>query len=502
VNRAHFYDALHPSDSLRAPLPNHRLAAALATICASFVLAACAVGPTYTKPVPATPAVWQAALPHDGNVGTMRDWWQQFDDPIVAQLIAIAEADSPSLGKAWAGIEKARATLTTARAAGLPNVEGSASLTRARQQVILDGVTTSTTRSAGLDASWEIDLFAKVRRNTEAAEARTGARVADWHDARVSLAAEVADTYVQYRGCELLVNAYERERASNAETEKATAAAVRAGFSAPSNGALARASLASATSTLLSQRAQCDLLVKSLVNLTGRDELALRSLLSGDGSRTGHVPVPAGLAVQSVPVNVLRQRPDLASLERELAASSAEIGVAQADRYPSLSLSGSISISASPGSSALTTWSFGPSLSIPLFDAGKRRAAVYTARASYLSAQAGFRQGVRTAVKEVEQALVNLDSTARRTEQAERAAGDYRAYFRATEANWRAGGESLLNLEEARRSALSAEITLITLQRDRVEYWIALYKALGGGWEPGTQAASPDTLATASKTSP
>jgi outer membrane protein, multidrug efflux system len=489
-----------------APLFNHSLAAALATIWASFVLAACAVGPTYSEPVPATPAVWQAALPHGGNVATMHDWWQQFDDPIVAQLISIAEGDSPSLLKAWAGIEKARATLTTARASGLPGATGTASLTLARQQTMPDSVTTSTTRGAGLDASWEIDLFAKARRNTEAAEARAGARMADWHDARVSLAAEVADTYVQYRACQLLVDAYERERASTANTEKATAAAVRAGFSAPSDAGLARASLASATSTLVAQRAQCDLLVKSLVNLTGRDEVALRSLLSthgqpGDaGSRGVRLPTPAGLEVQKVPANALRQRPDLVSLERELVASSAEIGVAQADLYPSLSLSGSISTSALPGSSAVTTWSFGPSLSIPLFDGGKRRAAVDAAHAGHLSAQAAFRKGVRSAVKEVEQALVNLDSTARRTEQAQHAADDYRRYFSATEVNWRAGGENLLSLEEARRSALSAEINLITLKRDRVEYWIALYKALGGGWEPGTAAASPDTLTEASKT--
>jgi len=201
-----------------------------------------------------------------------------------------------------------------------------------------------------------------------------------------------------------------------------------------------------------------------------------------------------------VPANALRQRPDLASLERELAATSAEIGVAQADLYPSLSLSGSISISATPGTSALTTWSLGPSLSIPLFDAGKRRAAVVAAQASYQAAFASFRQGVRTAVKEVERSLVNLDSTARRVEQAERAAEDYRSYFRSTETNWRAGSESLLTLEEARRSALSAEISLITLQRDRVEYWISLYKALGGGWQPGTPASSPEVPAQASRT--
>lgn len=475
-----------------------RLAAAFVPICASLVLAACAVGPTYSEPVPSAPAAWQAVLPHGGDLGTMRDWWQQFDDPTVAQLIALAEADGPSLVKAWAGIEKARATLTSARAAGLPSVDGNTSLTKARQQSMLGSMATSTTRSAGLDAGWEIDLFAKVRRNSEAATARADARVADWHDARVSLAAEVADTYVQYRACGLLVNAYERERASTADTEKATAAAVRAGFSAQSDAALARASLASATSTLLLQSAQCNLLVKSLVDLTGRDELALRSLLSGTQGE-GRLPIPAGLEVQSVPINVLRQRPDLASLEREVAASNAEIGAAQADRYPSLSLSGSISVSAAAGASSLTTWSFGPSLSIPLFDAGKRRAAVDMAQAGYLIALADFRQGVRTAVKEVETSLVNLDSTARRAEEAERAAADYRRYFRAIEANWRAGGESLLTLEEARRSALSAQISLITLQRDRVEYWIALYKALGGSWQPGAPASPPDAPAEASK---
>ena len=484
-------------------LLSNRFAAAFAPTLVSLLLAACAVGPTYTPPEPATPVTWQAVLPHDGNVVAMRDWWQQFDDPTVAQLIAFAEADSPNLVKAWAGIEKARATLTTARAGGLPSVNGSASVTRSRQQSVLGSATTGTTRSAGLDAAWELDLFAKVRRNTEAAAARADARVADWHDARVSLAAEVADTYVQYRACELLADAYERERTSMADTERATAASVRAGFSAQSDAALARASLANTTSTLLSQRAQCELLVKSLVDLTGRDELSLRVLLSkdrpGDGSR---LPTPAGLEVQSVPANALRQRPDLVSLERELAASSAEIGVAQADLYPSLSLSGSISVSAAGSASSFTGWSLGPSLSIPLFDAGKRRAAVDTARASYQSAFAGYRQGVRTAVKEVEQALVNLDSTARRAEEAQRAAEDYRSYFLATEANWRAGSESLLTLEEARRSALSALVSLITMERDRISYWIALYKALGGGWQPGTPASSPEALAEASRTTP
>jgi outer membrane protein, multidrug efflux system len=469
----------------RRPLPAAALACAIA-------LAGCAVGPTYREPMPDAPAAWAAPLPHEGRVAAMSDWWRQFDDPVLSPLIEKAESDSPSLAKAWARIEQARATLKSTRAGGLPSLTGSGSLSRGTQQSAA-GTPVATARSAGLDASWELDLFGKIRRNAEAASARVDARHADWHDARVSLSAEVADTYVQYRACTLLAYAYQREQASNAETEKATAASVRAGFSAAADGALARASLASAISATVQQRAQCELLVKSLVYLTGVEEPGLRALLEpGHGT----LPQPTALEVKSVPADVLRQRPDLASLERELAAASAEIGAAQSDLYPSLSLSGSIGVSASSLVSSATSWSFGPSLSIPLFDAGKRRAAVDNASASYAAALASYRDRVRTVVKEVEQALVNLDSTARRADEAATAAREYRDYFRATGTNWRAGGASLLTLEEVRRSALSAEITQITLQRDRVEQWIALYKALGGGWQPGTPAPSPETLAT------
>lgn len=451
-------------------------------------LAGCAAGPTYREPKAAAPAAWHAPRPHGGSTTAMAQWWQQFDDPVLNRLIERAEADSPSLAQAWASIEKARATMATAEAPGLPGLSSSGSLTRARQQQSSPQPMTATARSAGLDSSWEIDLLGKVRRNAEAAQARIDARIDDWHDARVSLAAEVADTYVQYRACGLLADAYRRELTSTMETDKATAAAVQAGFNAPSDAALARASVASTSSTLVLQRAQCELLMKSLVDLTGSEEPALRTLLVQGAAM---VPQPQAIEVRSVPAEVLRQRPDLASLERELAATSAEIGAAWADLYPSLSLSGSITMSAASGSSAVTTWSFGPSLSIPLFDGGQRRAAVRSAQASYASALARWRQGVRTVVKEVEQALVNLDSTGQRADDATRAAAEYRRYFDSIEANWRAGNESLLALEEARRSALSAEISLLTLQQNRVQYWIALYKAIGGGWQPDAPATPP-----------
>jgi NodT family efflux transporter outer membrane factor (OMF) lipoprotein len=460
----------------------------------SMVLASCAVGPDYREPVPEAPLSWNAATPHGGSAATLIAWWQQFDDPLMARLITAAEADSPTLTKAWVNIEKARATLATARGSGLPGVTATASANRSKQPVTNEAAAITETRSGGLDASWELDLFGKARHNAEAAQARIDARVSDWHQARVSLAAEVADTYVQYRACVLLTQAYQSELTSIIRTGEATTTLVQTGFRSPSEGALARAGTAGTRSTLVAQQAQCDLLVKSLTSLTAINEAALRRMMS-----TGHatIPQPAALEVESVPAQVLRQRPDLVTLERELAATSAEIGVAQADMYPSLSLSGSITVSANPST---TSWSFGPTLSLPVFDGGRRRAAVIGARASYTAALTDHRQGVRNAVKEVEQALVNLDGAARRPDDAATAAREYRSYFASTEANWRAGRDSLLSLEEARRAALTAEIQQITLQRDRVAYWIALYKALGGGWQPGTPATSPEALTKPSET--
>jgi len=139
-------------------------------------------------------------------------------------------------------------------------------------------------------------------------------------------------------------------------------------------------------------------------------------------------------------------------------------------------------------------WSFGPTLSIPIFNGGALSAKVESARASYDSALATYKSSVRNAVKEVEQALVRLDGAVRREDDARASAAGYRAYFTASEQNWRAGGTSLLNLETARRNAITAELNLISLQQARVDYWIALYKAMGGGWN-----AAPQTNTTASQ---
>lgn len=468
-----------------------------------LALAGCAVGPTYQAPAAPAAKAWSAPLPHAGSTTQLVDWWGQFNDPALTSLLKQAEAASPSLATAWANIASARASLATSQSGFWPQLSASASVTRSNNSLdSLGGATTSTTSAyssssgssttytGGLDASWEIDLFGKLRRNREAAQATLQARVDDWHEARVSLAAEVADTYVQYRACQLDVAAYTEENDSQQQTARLTALSVKAGFTSPADGALAEASAASVHAQLLSQQADCEVLVKSLVDLVGGDEAALRSTLGAGGKS---IPEPAGISVSSVPADLVRQRPDLASSERALAAATAKVGAAEADRYPSFSLTGSISRSQSEPGVSLNSWSFGPSLSLPLFDAGQRRAAVSSAEASRDAALASYQQAVRDAVMEVEQALVRLDSAARRTQDASTAAEGYRRYFEATNLSWKAGNDSLLTREEARRNSITADINQISLQLEQVQQWIALYKALGGGWTSNSVATAPAT---------
>ena len=456
---------------------------------ACLLMAGCMTQPAYRTPEVRMPAAWHAPQPHASSRQQLADWWARFDDPVLSQLIRTAEEGSPSLAQAAARIDGARATLASSQAGAFPSVSASAGLSRARQaQTQQSGGSTLTSRSTGLDASWEIDLFGKLRKGSEAAEARLEARVADWHDARVSLAAEVADNYVQLLGCRMLAEAYRAEAASQASTLRITQTAISAGFTAKADGDLAAASAANANVTAIAQGVECGVLLKALVALTGDSESALVRALETQPSTLRD---PEGISVASVPSNLLRQRPDLAASERALAAAYADIGQADADRYPSLSLGGTISLAASSLVSPATSWSFGPALSLPLFDGGKRKAAVASAEASYQEALASYQDAVRSAVKEVEQALLRLDGTAQRYLDAKRAAQGYRRYFEAVEKNWQAGNVSLLGLEEARRSAITAESTLVTLRRDRLRYWIALYKALGGGWSSQTPSAMP-----------
>lgn len=458
-------------------------------------LAACASAP---PPAPSAaalaPAQWQAPLPsnvpHHGDLGDLASWWQRLDDPLLVQLIEAAQNVSPTVASAASRITQARATAVGAGAALGPTLDASASASRGISQ---PATPVATTLQGGLQAAWEIDLFGTQRAALNAAQARQQGAQALWHDARVSVAAEVANQYVNVRACALLRGLAGQDARSRQETARLSNLSTRAGFTAPAVDALARASAAEANNRLNQQLTQCDLYLKAMVALTALPEADLAQKLAAAPAPSTQIAL---FSIASIPAQALGQRPDVFSAERDVAAASFDVGNAQGQRYPRLALSGNIgalSYRTGGGNVDMNTWSIGPlSLSLPLFDGGVRSANIDAAQARYTEAVALYQAKVRQAVREVEEALVNLRSSDDRMADTQTAAAGYQASYEATQARYKAGLASLPELEDARRTALAADTNVIALQRERLLAWVSLYRAVGGGW-PG-----PDANTTAS----
>ena len=437
------------------------------------------------------PSAWLATLPHGGQTSQLVHWWSQFDDPLLARLVAAAQAANPSIASAESRLRQARAGLAVAGVALLPRLEASVSGGRSSSDLLTPATSAVTLLAA---ASWEIDIFGAAAAGREAARARLDAAHLGWHEARVLVAAEMALQYVALRACEAQLLLARRDAASRAEVERLTTLTAGAGFQSPANLGLARASAAQGRNNLVLQRASCDSLVKLLVELSAIPESSLRAELE---PRSARLPTPAALQVVSVPAQMLQQRPDMARALREVRAAGAELAQARAQRLPQISLSGTLGRQRLDGGSFSDSgrvWSFGPlQLSLPLFDGGRIQAGEDSAGASYVEAELLLKARVRKAVREVEDALLSLEAQSQRGDDARAAAAGFQISLRGAEARHSSGLATLFELEDARRSALAAQSALIELQRQQVGAWIALYKALGGGWTPDTLLAPAAT---------
>jgi NodT family efflux transporter outer membrane factor (OMF) lipoprotein len=433
-----------------------------------------------------TPTSWHAALPHGGTIAGLTEWWKRFDDPTLTRLVEAAEQNSPTIALAVGRVREARAAVTSSRASLLPSLSGSGSITRGKNLSggtgAAGGETLSTVKSASADAGWELDLFGGNRRSLQGSKARLSSAEADWHDARVTLAAEVANAYTTAREYQNLIALYNQEFASRQATEQLTALKIREGLAPRADALSVEASTASSASTLENQRGLYAQTLNQLVMLTGLTFAQIESALGAPAA----IPRIANTVELALPASTVSQRPDVRSTERQLAAASADVGVAIADALPSLSLAGSIGINTSRAggqSTTLRTWSFGPSLNVPLFQGGANAAKIESARARYDQALAAYRSSVLTAVQEIEDALVRIDTVSRRRAYAEKAAGNYSSYFAAIEKSYREGKSSLLQQEDARRQSLSTQESLLAVHLEQAQSWVALYKAVGGGWE-------------------
>ncbi len=451
----------------------------------AFALTGCAGSGRVTvvpgREPPALPTAWQAPIAHGGSVTELSAWWAQVGDDTLPELIALAQAASPSLSAAQTRLERARAEQTAGQAALGPTLEASANVNRGNTQYPLP---LSRTAGASLGASWEADLFGRNRFAAQAAQARADGAEALWHDARVVIAAETAVQYLSLRYCEAVLEQASADlRALEALTRLARLSA-EAGLQTPAAADGAAARQAGASARLFAQQAACDLDVKAIVALTALAEPDLRQRLARRAGRD--LDVPRAMIVRSLPAQVVAQRPDVLAAEHEVLAAVSLVGEAQTLHLPRLSLGGSIgafSVRGGPLASDLSTWSIGPiRLQVPVFDGGVAQARVKAAQAEFDHAVRQFEARARQAIREVEEALVQTHFTSQRLAQVRSARLALERSLRATEQRVAAGLDSRQSLEEARRTVIDIRINELATVREGLIAGVSLYRAAGGGW--------------------
>ena len=467
----------------------------------AFTLAACSTQPAYQHPLIATASAWSNATPTANATAPLAvpitagdRWWTQLHDPAINDLTAVALADNPTLAEAAANIDESRATLAEAGAQRLPSISatGSASRSLTANPLALGGASfgagsaggssslMENSASIGPSLSWEIDLWGRLRETAQAARDRLDASNAEAREARLSLAAQIADGVLSLRACNYSESVRDQDLASRQTELDLMRKRLAYGNVAPVDLADAETNLASAQTDRISQEETCARRADALATLSGRDPNEVLQLVSRNGT-DNFMPVPPRMQPQ-LPASVLLEHPSVVSAEREAAARWSEIGVARAERLPQIDLSALLSgnwLSAAGSTLTYEAWSAGLSLSAPLFDGGAGAAKVRGAQASYRAAVANLRLTVRTASQNVEDALAAQQSAEQRVVTSQQAVNSGLFTLRANEARWRAGSITLFDLEDARRQFNSAQESAIAAARDRAQAWVGLVQATG-----------------------
>ncbi|HEY9094685.1 MAG TPA: efflux transporter outer membrane subunit [Hydrogenophaga sp.] len=454
------------------------------------LLSACATVPPVDPAGPVAdrlPPTWYAPVwPHGGSAVALADWWGRFEDPLLVKWIGLAQVQSPSVAAARAQVFAARAERETSDVLAGPQLAGVASVSRARGASATDVV--GTAAAVGAQVSWAVDVWGGNRAGVAQAQAQEMAANAGWHEARVLVASELAQSYFSFRLCQVQLGVARRDRESRAATADAAGHTERAGLTAPAVAALARASLADSAARARQQGDLCDRQLKSLVALTALPEPEVRKALADAPAVASSAALEAMLTVQAVPMDAIRQRPDVARAQANWVAAAQGVGVARAAMLPNLSFSGSWlrnRFSTASETASFNTWSIGPlSMTIPLVGRSALRARADAAEALYESTGQGYAAVLRQAVSEVEQALVAIDGLRERERETNAALAGYTQSFSATQARYKVGFASLNELEDARRLQLNAESAVVALRQERINTWINLYVALGGGFDP------------------
>lgn len=460
-----------------------------------LLLTGCAVGPDYQLPVAPVGDQykevegWKQARPSDA--APRPDWWREFQDPQLDQLMVEMLQANLDIVQAEARYRQAQALVRTANAGLFPTLGTSASASRSGggsggsgggsgSGTGVSGGGTSNQYSLSGNVSWEVDLWGRVRRTVEAGEAGASASAADLANTRLSMQSTLAQTYFQLRGFDAEKDLYRQTVEAYERSLTITQNRYNAGVAAQSDVASARTQLENARTQLLAVERQRAQLEHALAVLLGRPPSQFDLTA---GQLPGVVPdIPVGL-----PSQLLERRPDIAAAERRTAQANARIGVAQAAWFPDLSLSAQAGYRGSQWAEWLSApfhfWSLGPALALTIFDGGARQGQLDEARASYDEQVAAYRQTVLSALQEVEDYLVQLRVLALEQETQGRALASARESLQLIQNQYDAGLIDFLSVVQVETTALNAERSALSLRLSRLVASVQLMTALGGGWQ-------------------
>ncbi len=454
----------------------------------SLGLASCSLWPDYVRPTVLVPTVfkeageWKPAAAAE-TVGNEK-WWTAFGDPILDGLEERVSINNQNLKAAEAQYRAARATLDGARSSLFPSLSLSTSANRgANNSTANPAATVNTTYAVSGGISWEIDVWGRLRKNVESADAKLLASGADLAAARLSAQALLAQTYGQFRASAVQRGLLQRTVASYRRFLELTNHRLAPGIAYPLDVAQAETQLGNAEAQAIDIENQHAQLEHAIAVLVGESPSTF-SVPASD--RLPQIPAMPAL----LPSALLENRPDIAAAERRMAAANAQIGVAGAAYFPVLNLTGTSGYRGSVFSNLLSApnhfWSIGPALAMTLLDGGARSAAVSQATASYDQSVASYRQTVLTVFQEVEDNLAATRLLALESEAQARAVAAARRSREIAENQYKAGTSSALTVVTAQAAELSAEISAINLYSRRLQATVQLFKNTGGHWSAPT----------------
>ena len=457
-------------------------------LAAATLLAGCAVGPNYHRPAtPLDPHFANAGEPGFAEEGGVERYWTSFGDPLLDGLVDDAVAYNKDLATAAANLRAARAARRLAGFDQFPTATFTGGYTKnlySAQQ--LPGVDQHDrefdTADAGFTGLWELDLFGRVRRNVEAASADVGQAAATLQDARVSVIAEVCRDYFVLRGLQDQLALTRRNADSEFNTLKLTRVRLEAGRGNQLDTARAEAQWQTTLASIPSLETSIATTTYRLSVLTGRQPNALTD-------RLAYQPAPdlPPLNAIGTPEQLLRRRPDIRVAERRLAAATARVGVAMGDLFPKVTLTGSIGYIAPTfgefGAADARYFSMGPSITWAAFDLGRVRARISSAKAQTDAALASYEGSVLNALEDTEGALIGYSRSQSRRDALKVAAAASDKASDLARRRFEGGLIDFLEVLDAERTALSAELLLSQSRTDAATSLVAVYKALGGGWD-------------------